>query len=153
MFTNISEVLAASIIRAINCNMPVDSHVHTRHENLKSHSFLRVSYHDAATDSDPTRVTNTNHVGFEVLTAASVKMAVFRVVAPCSLLDVYRRFRGACCLHHQGSKDLWNIGKLLPDYSALQPRKQPSYYWPCFIVPYSNLNMSIYIYISSKKFK
>jgi hypothetical protein len=28
-----------------------------------------------------------------------VKMAVFWVVAPCSLVDVYRRFRDACCLH------------------------------------------------------
>jgi hypothetical protein len=25
-----------------------------------------------------------------------------------------------------GSKDLWNFGKLLPDYMALQPRRQPS---------------------------
>jgi hypothetical protein len=25
-----------------------------------------------------------------------------------------------------GSKDLWNVGKLLPDYPALQPRRQPS---------------------------
>jgi hypothetical protein len=24
------------------------------------------------------------------------------------------------------SKDLWNVGKLLPDYTALQPRRQPS---------------------------
>jgi predicted nucleotidyltransferase len=31
-------------------------------------------------------------VGFEVLTAASVKMAVFWVVAPCSMVEVYRRF-------------------------------------------------------------
>jgi hypothetical protein len=29
-------------------------------------------------------------------------MAVFWVVAPCSLVEVYRHFRGACCLHHQG---------------------------------------------------
>jgi hypothetical protein len=29
-----------------------------------------------------------------------------------------------------GSKDLWNAGKLLPDYTALQPRKQPSSYSP-----------------------
>jgi hypothetical protein len=39
---------------------------------------------------------------FEVLTAVSTKMAVFWVVAPCSLLEVYERFRGPCCLHHQG---------------------------------------------------
>jgi hypothetical protein len=31
-----------------------------------------------------------------------MKMAVFRVVAPCRLVEFYRRFRGACYLHHQG---------------------------------------------------
>jgi hypothetical protein len=36
-------------------------------------------------------------VGFEVLTAVSTKMAVFWVVAPCSLVEVYHRFRGSCC--------------------------------------------------------
>jgi hypothetical protein len=34
--------------------------------------------------------------------AASMKMAFFWVVAPCSLVEVYQRFRGACFLHHQG---------------------------------------------------
>jgi hypothetical protein len=28
-------------------------------------------------------------------------MTVFWIVVPCSLVEVYRRFRGACCLHHQ----------------------------------------------------
>jgi hypothetical protein len=41
-------------------------------------------------------------VGFEVLTAMSMKIVVFWVVAPCSLEEVYHRFRGPCCLHHQG---------------------------------------------------
>jgi hypothetical protein len=27
---------------------------------------------------------------------------VFGDVAPCSLVEVYRRFRGACYLHHHG---------------------------------------------------
>jgi hypothetical protein len=31
-------------------------------------------------------------------------MAVFWVVAPCSLVVVYRRFSGPCCLHHQGDR-------------------------------------------------
>jgi hypothetical protein len=31
------------------------------------------------------------------------KMAVFWFVAPCSLVEVYRRFRGAYCLHHECS--------------------------------------------------
>jgi hypothetical protein len=39
---------------------------------------------------------------FQFLTAVSLKMAVFWDVAPCSLVEVYRRFRGAYCLHHQG---------------------------------------------------
>jgi hypothetical protein len=29
-------------------------------------------------------------------------MDVFWVVAPCSLVEVHRRFSGACCLHYQG---------------------------------------------------
>jgi hypothetical protein len=56
--------------------------------------------------------------GFEVLTASNMKMAVFWVVTLCSLVEVYRRFRGTCCLHHQL--------KLLPDYTTLQSRRQPS---------------------------
>jgi hypothetical protein len=31
-------------------------------------------------------------------------MAVFWVVAPCSLVEFYQRFRGPCCLHHQGDE-------------------------------------------------
>jgi hypothetical protein len=33
---------------------------------------------------------------------ASMKMAVFWVAAPCSLVEVYRCFRVTYCLHHQG---------------------------------------------------
>jgi hypothetical protein len=32
------------------------------------------------------------------------------------------------CPDDGGSKYLWNVGKLLPDYTALQPRRQPSLY-------------------------
>jgi hypothetical protein len=32
----------------------------------------------------------------------SMKMAVFWNVAPCSLVDIDRRFRGTYCFHHQG---------------------------------------------------
>jgi hypothetical protein len=31
-----------------------------------------------------------------------MKMALFWVVAPCSMVEVYRCFNGACCLRHQG---------------------------------------------------
>lgn len=30
------------------------------------------------------------------------KMRVFRVVAPCAMIDVYQCFGVSCCLHHQG---------------------------------------------------
>jgi hypothetical protein len=55
---------------------------------------------------------------FEVLTAVSMKTDVFWVVVPWSLVEVYRHFRGAWCL--------WNVSKLLPDYTTYQPRRQPS---------------------------
>jgi hypothetical protein len=44
---------------------------------------------------------NLEKVRFQVLTVASMKMTVFWNVALCSLVEVYRCFRGACCLHHQ----------------------------------------------------
>jgi hypothetical protein len=54
-------------------------------------------------------------------------MAVFWDAAPRSLVEIYQHFRGPCCLHHQDDdgdrKDLWS--KLLPDYTALEPRRQP----------------------------
>jgi hypothetical protein len=72
----------------------------------------------------------TDLVGLEVLTVVSTKMAVFWVLAPCSLVEIYQRLRGPWCPHHGpddgGIKDLWDVGKLLPDYTALQPRRQPS---------------------------
>jgi hypothetical protein len=37
----------------------------------------------------------------QVLMAASIMSAVFCVVAPCGLVEVYRRLRGASCLQHQ----------------------------------------------------
>jgi hypothetical protein len=40
--------------------------------------------------------------------AVSMKIAVVWVIAPCSLVEVYQRFRGPCCLHHQGVYDVLN---------------------------------------------
>jgi hypothetical protein len=56
------------------------------------------------------------------LTFFDMKMAVFWVVAPCSLVEVHRRF--------WGSKYLWNVGKLLPDYTMLHPKRHPFSYSP-----------------------
>jgi hypothetical protein len=74
-----------------------------------------------------------------------MKIVVFWVVAPCSLVEVYQRFRGPCCLHHQGDS----------------PRRQQSSYSPpwepqillinCLTkiwrpVVYNNLNWSYLIW-------
>jgi hypothetical protein len=69
-----------------------------------------------------------------LFTQSYMVMAVCLVVLPCSLIAVYRRFTDAYCLHHQsddcGSKHLWNVGKLLSDYTAQQPSRQPTSYSP-----------------------
>jgi hypothetical protein len=52
------------------------------------------------------------YLGYEVLTEAGMRTVVRWVASRC--LDV------------GGGKDLWNVGELLPDYKALQPRRQPS---------------------------
>jgi hypothetical protein len=39
---------------------------------------------------------------FKILTATIMKLTVFWDVAPCSIIKIYRRFRGDYCLHHQG---------------------------------------------------
>jgi hypothetical protein len=60
-----------------------------------------------------------------------MKESVKMDVAPCCLADIYRRFRGAYCLHYQGadfrpedggSMFLRNVGIYLQAHAALQPR-------------------------------
>jgi hypothetical protein len=45
-------------------------------------------------------------------------MAVFWIAAPCSLVEFYQRFRGSCCLHHQGDSSL----KVVTSAVAMQLR-------------------------------
>jgi hypothetical protein len=49
-------------------------------------------------------VDNQLAVRFQVLTAASMKMTVFRDVALCSLVQVSQNFRCAYCIHHQADE-------------------------------------------------
>jgi hypothetical protein len=61
-------------------------------------------------------------VRFEVLMVASIKMAIFWVVASCTLVEVYRHFRGASDaipLMTEAASTSPNVGKLLPDYLQL----------------------------------
>jgi hypothetical protein len=66
-------------------------------------------------------------VRFQALTAASTKVTVFWDIAPNSLVEVDRRFWVAYCLNQSpndiGSTQLWNVGQLQRDYTALYPRR------------------------------
>jgi hypothetical protein len=55
-----------------------------------------------------------------------LKMAVFWVVAPCSLVDVCRRFRGAFRLNHQGVEALFMEAAIKRN----NPEDNPSSYSP-----------------------
>jgi hypothetical protein len=42
------------------------------------------------------------YVRFQVCTVVNMRITVFWDVVPCNLVEVYRHFRGSCCLHHHG---------------------------------------------------
>jgi hypothetical protein len=72
---------------------PVRISSYTESRKIKLYTALKV-----ATFYDTVR--------FQVLTAASMKLRfVFWDVLPCKII-VDRRFRGTCCLHHQGDECL-----------------------------------------------
>jgi hypothetical protein len=64
------------------------------------------------------------------------KMAVFWVVPPCNLVEIYQCFKGFSLIwltnrpDDGGSNDFRNVGKLLPNYTKQQPRSQSSSYSP-----------------------
>jgi hypothetical protein len=58
------------------------------------------------------------------------KMAVFWVVAPCSLVEVYQRFRGPCCLHHQGDDRCENLKSyFFLKIQNMNPDKKSCLFW------------------------
>jgi hypothetical protein len=58
--------------------------------------------------------------------ATSMEMAVFWDVAPFSLLDPDRRFRGTYSNNDAGGKLLWNVDQYLPEYMMHHPRRHQS---------------------------
>jgi hypothetical protein len=58
---------------------------------------------------------------FQGLTAASMESSssVFWDVAPCSLVEVYRRFRGVYCLHHQGDHHIEFVDDIIPSFTTV----------------------------------
>jgi hypothetical protein len=64
---------------------------------------------------------------FKVFMAVKIQVKVFWVMKLCSVVVGYQHLREGSCLHFQGevqdSKVLWNIGILLQNYIASQPRR------------------------------
>jgi hypothetical protein len=46
---------------------------------------------------------------------------VFWDVAPCNVVEIYRRFRGTCCLHHQVTSEDSLLHKTVPIASNICP--------------------------------
>jgi hypothetical protein len=69
-------------------------------------------------------------LGFQLLTAGSMKIRTFFDTAPCSSVGEDRRFRAAYCFLPQGDDGgkthLWNVGLLKRDYTALYQRRLSS---------------------------
>jgi hypothetical protein len=78
-----------------------------KHSVPTADSITRLHYKDQLVDGvcfeKHTDLTSTTLCGqsfwFRIFILAILKMAVFAVVAPYGLVKLYRRFRGACCLH------------------------------------------------------
>jgi hypothetical protein len=51
-------------------------------------------------------------------------MSAFWVVTPCRMIEVYRRFRGPCCLHHQGDQFYQTTRHYNPEDSHLRTHRR-----------------------------
>jgi hypothetical protein len=60
-----------------------------------------------------------------------MKMIIFWDVVLCSLAEVYSRFRGACCLHHQGDESFKTkvvcFGREITGTMATTPKNCPGF--------------------------
>jgi hypothetical protein len=68
----------------------------------------------------------------------NTRLALFRVVAPCSLVEIYQRFRGPCCLHHQGAlmMEAARSSETLVNFYQTTRRYNPEDSQPKIILPY-----------------
>jgi hypothetical protein len=88
-------------VQRVSSNAPVFCSA-TIQRMLSTSRKVQKNLQDPAQTLFITQYVKVYFVRFQVLTAENKKMDVFWVVAPCSLVENYRIFRGACCFHHQG---------------------------------------------------
>lgn len=67
-----------------------------------------------------------NRARLEIFAVLTVKVAVFGVVAPCSLIRHHKRFEVACFTEDGSNTLLQNFITSLPDYKASDRRRQCS---------------------------
>jgi hypothetical protein len=56
----------------------------------------------------------------QIFRAVSMKITAFCHIAPCNLVEVDRRFRGAYCLHNQGDDSLISQKAVICNLGILQ---------------------------------
>jgi hypothetical protein len=71
-------------------------------------------------------------VRFQIPTVASMKMTVFWDVAPCIVVEVYRRFSGAYCLHHLSDERSSETSETSVDFCRTTRRSIPADGHRCF---------------------
>ena len=85
-------------------HIPEDDHYYSLwHENIKSCWCL------CCDTKFVSKYSKHSHVGFEVLMAVTVKIAVLKNVMLCTVVRVDRHFREAFCLHYQGIWEMWQV--------------------------------------------
>jgi hypothetical protein len=113
MLLTFSRLLSGSATRPLKL---VSAHCRTKPYKLKIRTKDRSKYEQKGKNRK-------EFVWLEVLTAVTMKVVVFWVVAPCRLVSVYRRFRVRTAVTHRPND---GCSKLIPVYTAVQPRRQPS---------------------------
>jgi hypothetical protein len=77
-------------------------------------------------------------VRFHVLTTASMNMTVFWDAVLCSPVEVCRRFRGGCYLHHQGALTML---RNIPENRHLHSKTTPIAWNTIFIENYGTITL------------
>jgi hypothetical protein len=92
--------------------MPTGPQVSHAARPIKAKSRKHLTDHEEIVVSEMGLLIECSSVRFQVLKATSMNMAVFLDVAPCSLVEIDRRFRGAYRLQYQRDQRPHDAGSI-----------------------------------------